>query len=89
MLHDPTTLFCLLPSIYGFGYVDVNIFYITHIESMERDLHICTITDLVLLAYEFGSQGEHSCYDLCAGASDVLMLSLRTIGTPELYKMHP
>jgi hypothetical protein len=89
MLHDPTTLFSLLPLIYGFGYVDVDIFYITHVESMERDLHAVIIADRLLFAYKFGSNGKYLGDYLGAGQRHGLVFQLCAIGTPEIDEMHP
>jgi hypothetical protein len=89
MLHDPTTVFCLLPLIYGLSRIDVYVFYIAHVESMEGNLHTCSITGSSSFIYEFGSHRKHSGYDFSAGTRYVLVFSLGTIGTPEFDEMHP
>jgi hypothetical protein len=74
MLHHPTTVFCLLPLIYRLSRIDVYVFYIAHVESMERDFHAAIIAGPVLLAYEFGGHGKHRGYDFSTGSRHGLVL---------------
>jgi len=89
ILHHPPTVVGLLPFPDGFSGKDIWIFYVTHGKGMECDLHTLSIRNLAVRSYEFGSHGKYPGYDLRTGASDVLMLSLGTIGTPKLDEMNP
>jgi len=89
VFHDPTALLGLLPSIDRGGCIDVRIFHIAHGKGMERDLHAHSVADTVLLTYEFCCHRKHSCDHFSTGSRHDLMFLLRTIGTPELYEMHP
>jgi len=89
IFHDPLSLFGLLPSPYGFCYVDVYVVDIAHGKGMKSYVHCLIIADLQGLVYEFLCHWKYGRDGLGTGTGHFLVLSLRTIGTPELDEMHP